>query len=52
LRVNEVLARLNTHVKNAMVTRLAREAIDIAGMGVIFVDTLGRISWISPQAAA
>lgn len=51
LRVNEVLARLKTHVNNAMVTRLAREAIDIAGMGVVLVDTLGRISWISPQAA-
>lgn len=52
LRISEVLARLNTHVKNAMVTRLAREAIDVAGMGIVFIDSLGRISWISPQAAA
>ena len=51
IRVNEVLARLKTHVNNAQVTRLARDAIDVAGMGVVFVDALSRISWISPQAA-
>ena len=52
IRVHEVLARLKTHVNNALVTRLAREAIDVAGMGVVFVDALGRISWISPKAAS
>jgi DNA-binding NarL/FixJ family response regulator len=52
IRVHEVLARLKTHVNNAFVTRLARDAIDVAGMGVVFVDALGRISWLSPKAAS
>lgn len=51
VRAEEVLARLHTHVRNARISRLAREAVDVAGMGVILVDALGRISWRSPQAA-
>jgi DNA-binding response OmpR family regulator/DNA-binding CsgD family transcriptional regulator len=52
LRVPEVLARLATHVRNARVTRLAREAVDVAGMGTVVMDSLGRVAWRSPQAAA
>ena len=52
LRAQEVVARLHTHVRNARITRLAREAVDVAGLGVVFVDALGRIAWRSPQAAA
>jgi CheY-like chemotaxis protein/DNA-binding CsgD family transcriptional regulator len=52
LRIPEVLARLATHVRNANVTRLAREAVDVAGMGTVVLDSLGRVAWRSPQAAA
>ena len=52
LRVPEVLARLATHVRNARSARLAREAVDVAGMGVVVLDSQGRIAWRSPQAKA
>lgn len=50
LRIPEVLARLATHVHNARMTRLAREAVDFAGMGTLMRDNKGRIAWSSPQA--
>lgn len=52
LRIPEVMARLATHVGNARVARLAREAVDVAGMGAVLLDTHGRVAWRSPQAAA
>jgi len=51
LKIPEVLARLSTHIRNANVARLAREAVDIAGMGIVLLDRQGRVSWRSPQAA-
>ncbi|MDO9313627.1 MAG: DNA-binding response regulator [Burkholderiaceae bacterium] len=51
LRAQEVLARLHTHARNARITRMARDAVDVAGLGVVFIDALGRIAWRSPQAA-
>jgi DNA-binding NarL/FixJ family response regulator len=51
LRAQEVLARLATHVRNARSVRLAREAVDVAGYGVLVVDAQGRAAWRSPQAA-
>jgi DNA-binding NarL/FixJ family response regulator len=51
LRAQEVLARLATHARNARITRLAREAVDVAGLGVVLADAQGRIAWRSPQAA-
>ena len=51
IRAQEVLARLHTHARNARITRLARDAVDVAGLGVLFVDVLGRVAWRSPQAA-
>ncbi|MGJ7526785.1 response regulator [Variovorax sp. GB1P17] len=51
IRAQEVLVRLHTHARNARITRMARDAVDVAGMGVVFVDTRGRIAWRSPQAA-
>jgi len=51
IRAQEVLARLHTHTRNARITRMARDAVDVAGMGVVFVDAQGRIAWRSPQAA-
>ena len=50
LRIPEVLARLATHVRNAQAARLAREAVDVAGMGVLMLDAQGRTAWRSPQA--
>lgn len=52
LRVPEVLARLSTHVRNAHVSRLAREAVDVGGLGVVLLDSQCRIAWRSPQAHA
>ncbi len=51
LRAQEVVARLHTHTRNARMTRLAREAVDVAGFGVLLVDARGRVAWRSPQAA-
>ncbi|GCL63141.1 response regulator transcription factor [Pseudaquabacterium pictum] len=50
LRAQEVQARLATHVRNARAVRLARDAVDVGGHGVLVVDGRGRIAWQSPQA--
>lgn len=50
LRLPEVLVRLATHVRNAHATRLAREAVDVAGLGTVVLDGRGRVAWRSPQA--
>ena len=50
LRLPEVLVRLATHVRNAQATRLAREAVDVAGLGTVVLDSRGRVAWRSPQA--
>jgi DNA-binding NarL/FixJ family response regulator len=50
VRTPEVLARLGTHVRNARVARMAREALDVGGHGVLVIDSRGRIAWRSPQA--
>lgn len=50
LRIPEVLARVATHVRNARAARLAREAVDVAGMGTVVLDVQGRVAWRSPQA--
>lgn len=51
LRIPEVMARLATHVRNARAARLAQEAVDVAGMGTVVLDSLGRMAWRSPQAS-
>ena len=50
LRLPEVVARLATHVRNAQATRMAREAVDVAGLGTVVLDGRGRVAWRSPQA--
>lgn len=50
VRAAEVLARLATHVRNARAVRMAREAIDVGGRGVLVVDARGRMAWRSPKA--
>lgn len=51
LRLPEVLVRLATHVRNAHAARLAREAVDVAGLGTVVLDSRGRVAWQSPQAS-
>jgi DNA-binding NarL/FixJ family response regulator len=51
LRAPEVVARLHTHTRNARISRLARDAVDVAGFGVVLIDGKDRIAWQSPQAA-
>lgn len=51
IRAQEVLARLHTHARNAHIARMARDAVDVAGMGVVLIDAHGRVAWRSPQAA-
>ncbi|HEV7913717.1 MAG TPA: response regulator transcription factor [Albitalea sp.] len=50
LKIPEVLARLATHARNAQATRLARQAVDVGGLGVVLIDRHGRIAWHSPRA--
>jgi DNA-binding NarL/FixJ family response regulator len=50
LRAQEVLVRLATHVRNARAVRMARDAIDIGGHGVLMIDARQRLAWRSPQA--
>lgn len=50
LRIPEVLVRLATHVRNARASRLARDAVDVAGLGAVLLDSQGRVAWRSPQA--
>ncbi len=50
LRSQEVLVRLATHVRNARAVRMARDAIDIGGNGVLMIDARQRVAWRSPQA--
>ena len=51
VRAQEVLVRLATHVRNARAVRLAREAVDVGGHGVLVIDAQMRVAWRSPQAA-
>ncbi|CAN5343263.1 response regulator transcription factor [soil metagenome] len=50
LRPPEVLARIETHVRNARNTTSARQAVDAAGHAMLSVDPAGRIRWQSPAA--
>jgi DNA-binding NarL/FixJ family response regulator len=42
VRAQEVLLRLATHLRNARAVRLARDAVDVAGHGVLLIDAQGR----------
>ncbi len=52
VKIDEVLARLSAHMRNARVSRLARQAVDVAGLGVLMLDSQFRLAWQSPKAAA
>lgn len=44
LRAEEVLVRLATHVRNARAVRMAQNAIDIGGHGVLMIDARQRLA--------
>ena len=44
VRAQEVLARLATLMRNARAVRLAREALNVSGYGVLVIDGRGRIA--------
>jgi DNA-binding NarL/FixJ family response regulator len=46
----ELIVRLRSHSRNARAMRQAREALDIAGHGVVVVDADGGMLWRSRQA--
>lgn len=48
----ELIVRLRSHSRNARAMRQAREALDIAGHGVVVVDAGGDMLWRSRQAEA
>ncbi|QIL83973.1 response regulator transcription factor [Diaphorobacter sp. HDW4A] len=50
VREAEILARLTTHARNARISRMVRDAVDVAGTGSLIVDAQGRIAWVSPLA--
>jgi DNA-binding response OmpR family regulator len=52
VRAPEVLVRLAAHVRNARAVRLAREAVDVGGHGVLVCDVQGRIAWRSSLIAS
>jgi DNA-binding NarL/FixJ family response regulator len=50
VRAPEVLARLATHLRQSRAVRLAHDAIDVGGHGVLMVDSHARLAWCSPRA--
>jgi DNA-binding response OmpR family regulator/DNA-binding CsgD family transcriptional regulator len=50
IKIAEVLARLSTHIFNARISRLAGVAVDVAGLGVVVLDSQSRMAWRSPKA--
>lgn len=52
INVDELLARLRVHLKNARVARSSQAALDASGRHLIAVDSAGTILWSTPQAQA
>jgi len=48
--IDELIARITTHILNAKAIQSAREALDTSGRTVLAVDLEGRILWGSPKA--
>ena len=48
--VDELIARITTHILNARAIQSARQALDASGRSIIAVDTDTRILWGSPNA--
>ena len=50
VRAPELMVRLATHMRNARAARMARDAVDVGGHGVLVMDAHARVAWQSPQA--
>lgn len=48
--IDELLARITTHMINARMIRSAREALDASGRSIVAVDFNGNLLWGSPNA--
>ena len=49
--LDELLARIRTHLANARAAQSARAALDTSGSSLVAVDREGAILWSTPQAA-
>ncbi|GMU46934.1 MAG: hypothetical protein AMXMBFR26_17160 [Porticoccaceae bacterium] len=50
IRLDELLARMKTHIGNARLTQSARTALDSAGQFLVAADRHGALRWTTPQA--
>jgi DNA-binding NarL/FixJ family response regulator len=50
IKPTEVLARIETHMRNARLTTHAQQAVDATGHAMIYADWSGRVRWQSPSA--
>lgn len=48
--IEELVARITTHILNARAIQSARQALDTSGRSVIAVDARGAVLWGSPRA--
>jgi DNA-binding NarL/FixJ family response regulator len=46
----ELLARIRVHLANARISHSARTALDVFGRFLLAADSVGRVSWCTPQA--
>ncbi|UXM95805.1 DNA-binding response regulator [Bartonella sp. HY329] len=51
IKIDEMLARLHVHLKNARATQSARTALDFSGRFLFACNMLGKILWSTPQAS-
>lgn len=50
IRLDELLARMKTHIGNARLTQSARTALDSTGQFLVAADRHGALRWATPQA--
>lgn len=50
IRIDELRARMKTHIGNARLTLSARSALDSAGQFLVAADRRGALRWATPQA--
>lgn len=52
IRIEETLARIAAHVRNARLAHQARAVVDALGFGVVVLDRHGNPSWVTPRAGS
>lgn len=50
IRIDELLARMKTHIGNARLAQSARSALDSTGQFLVAADRHGALRWATPQA--